>query len=173
MLIKILGALIIILSLGFLGQKLANILLQQKQALKNAQQGLQALATAIDYSLVPLPQALAEAGNQAGGSVGECFYQTSKKLTSGLGLTAQEAWQETLIAEKNNLPLNQEDWEILQSCGVGLGLSHREDQLKRLALAKEKLAKRESEAAERAAKMGKIYKSMGWGCGLIVALLWF
>ncbi|MDD4571846.1 MAG: stage III sporulation protein AB [Clostridia bacterium] len=170
--LKLLGAVLVVFACGSLGRLVAMGLNARKQELRAFRYAISALETEIAYGLNPLPQALLRASEEAGGGVGKLLGQTSAALSVSTGENAAQIWQHKLQKNITKLPLASEDFALLHKFGMGLGESDGEDQLRRLKLLNLELKAREDKAAEMAAQMGKIWQSLGWGTGIILALLW-
>ncbi len=171
-LVKLLGGFIIILACGALGNLVAKALAARAATLSAACHGLQLLATEIDYGATPLPLALTQVSQRLDGEVGLVFAKAALCLTAEKGLTAAEAWSKALESCLARLSMNGGDADILRRFGQGLGLSHREDQLRRLHLAAEQLEERQKEAAQTAHSQGRIWRGLGISTGLVLFLMW-
>jgi len=172
-LIKLLGGLIIISACGALGNMVAKALAARAEALTVACHGLQLLATEIDYGATPLPLALEQVSRRLGGEVGQLFSKAAENLINEKGLTATEAWEGALADSLNYLAMNGGDTDVLRRFGQGLGLSHREDQLRRLRLVSEQLEERQKEAARASQTQGRVWRGLGVSTGLVLFLMWF
>ena len=165
--LKLIGAICIFVACAFAVWHQASSLEKRRRFLQGAHQGLLALMREIDYSASPMQQALSVSAEMAG-SAGQLFQQTAERLAAGDGCTAGEAWQETLDQAAD---LQPEDRMLLSLAAEGLGTSDATNQLKSLELLRLRLEKAEADAAAEVAKTGKIWKTMGWGCGAVLVLL--
>ena len=168
--LKICGAILIIIACGIAGRLTAARLLRRLRLIQGLQNGLLALEREISYSATPLPQALVMAA-VAGGEGAAVFKTSAHYLGTGEGLNPGQAWDQALAEVENAGTLTYEDRQVLQSFGLGLGLSDGEDQLKRLQLTRQRLGVLEGEAKKRWEKDGKIWQSLGWAGGLLLALI--
>lgn len=170
--LRIAGAVIIILASVKAGRYFAYVLERRLRILKDIDQGLLALEREISYARTPLPQALAGAAKMSGEG-GAIFRIAGEKLLAGEGIGAQEAWRESLKETSSDLGLKEPELEILYSFSAGLGLSHYEDQLKRIDISRQRLAALIGEADEYKNKFSKIWKNLGWMAGLALVLIFF
>lgn len=166
------GAIIIIFASYAIGRSFAGQLDRRCRILNDIERCLLALAREISYTKTPLPQALIIA-SRAGGEGGVIFRLAGEKLLKGQGVSAQEAWEESLMSLTIELGLKNTDLDVLTAFGAGLGLSHAEDQLKRIEICRERLYKLEEEAKAYGQKFGKVWKNLGWMAGLAIALIFF
>ncbi|MEL7567833.1 MAG: stage III sporulation protein AB [Dehalobacterium sp.] len=169
--IKFFGAVLVIFSFGAIGIMLGKNIKKHGEELRQMQFGLQVLETEIMYSQTPLPQALKIVAKQTQGVVAKFFDTVSCELNNGLGQTAGEAWSKALEKIQPYATLTGEDLNFLDQFGQGLGLSDREDQLKRLTGVQIQLTAREKEAEVERSRFQKVWQTLGWACGLVVTLL--
>ncbi|MDO4581163.1 MAG: hypothetical protein Q4B96_01070 [Bacillota bacterium] len=166
MLIKLLGALCVIVSAVALGRCKAAQFSSRRRQLAGLQGGLLSLEQQISYTAAPLPQALAEAA-QAADTAGGLFAAAAGHLQRQDGLTAGEAW--LLALEQSEL--QQRDRQLLTALAAGFGHSDGDGQLSQVALLRERVAAAERQAAEEEQRLGKIWRSMGWAIGSVLVLL--
>ncbi len=166
------GLIMVVLGCGLMGQLLAKSLERRCKVLQELGQGLLILEREIGYSATLLPQALAQAG-QGAGQAGELFIVTGELLAAGEGQGAGHAWLDALDRTAPDLNLEEETRQLLVAFGQGLGLSHSQDQLKRLELCRLRLEGLETEAKNKWRQLGKVWKNLGWAMGLALALLFF
>ncbi len=167
--LKMIGAVLIFVSCVILGMKQAKQLEKRQLFLRGAHQGILALMREIDYTAAPMQQALTVSADMAG-SAGYLFLQTANKLGEGQGCTAGEAWQAAVASDEN---ITTDDRQLLFLAGEGLGMSDKINQLKSLELLRIRLEQAENDAAEQSARLGKIWKTMGWGTAAVLILLLF
>jgi stage III sporulation protein AB len=165
--LTIISSVAIIGGCGYIGQIMAERIHNRCRDLAAYQQGLLALAREIGYGNTLLPAALAVAARVSGGRAG-FFADSAAILQKEAGISAGEAWAKALAAQKS-LPAPEK--EALTAFGEGLGLSDTADQLKRIEIHRLRLAAIEETVKEEYARLGKIWRSMGWCTGVIIVLL--
>jgi len=164
------GFLLIISSCGIAGQYFASRLQSRTEHLKQLQRGLLALSTEIGYFLQPLPQALKNSGKQAKGAVGDFFFNIGEQLEHSFGRSAESIWLEEAENLARNIYLLPEDKALLDDFALGLGLSDRNDQLKRIELYRTRLISLEQAAEKEHISMGRVYRLLGWGGGIMIVM---
>ncbi|MBQ9992405.1 MAG: stage III sporulation protein AB [Firmicutes bacterium] len=152
------------------GQYFASRLQSRTEHLKQFQRGLLALSTEIGYSLQPLPQALKNSGRQAKGAVGDFFFNIGEQLEHSFGRSAESIWLEEAASLAKNIYLLPEDRALIEDFALGLGLSDRNDQLKRIELCRTRLAVLEQDAEKEHIGMGRVYRLLGWGGGIMLVM---
>ena len=163
--LKILGALCVMMAGIGGGTAMAARLRQRQLFLRGVQQGLLALMRGIDFAL-PMSRALAEAA-EAAGEAKNLFQRAAALLKESDGLTAGEACLQAL----SGVEAKAEDKELLRLVAEGLGMSGSGGQLKALELSRLRLAEAETKAAAETERGGKIWRTAGWSCGAVLALL--
>ena len=95
--LRIAGALIIIIASAAIGRSFAGQLERRCRILNDFNRCLLSLEREISYTKTPLPQALIIA-SRSGGEGGQIFRLTGEKLLKRQGICAQDAWEESLRA---------------------------------------------------------------------------
>ncbi|MDO4733291.1 MAG: stage III sporulation protein AB [Bacillota bacterium] len=162
---RILGAVMILLSGGIAGLWAVKRLKARVQLLLGLQQGLLALEKEISYSVTAMGEAL-EKSAAAAGSAGSFFRRAGKLLSGAHGLSAEEAWSRALEEEA----LDAELRGLLSLPAAGLGLSDKETQVRQLELCRERLLAAEKEAKAGEERYGRLYQAMGWGGAAVLVL---
>lgn len=171
MLVKIAGALSIVVAGGLVGRTLATNYDQRPSQLRACQHGLQMLETEISYSATPLPEAWQHLGRVTQSPIREIFDQAHQLYCAQPGITAGEAWNRAVLDTYDANALNQEDAEILRGLGGVLGISSSYDQGKHLNLALNKLQQQEEGARIAASSNGKQLRYLGVLGGMMLALM--
>lgn len=171
MLIKILGAALIVSGLGGWGLYGARRLRERARHLQELSMAFGYLEKEITCIYNPLPLALAHTARFAPEPVAQLFSVSSGLLQGRSGITARDAWLKGV--EKLSLlsPLEEEDLLLIQSAADQLGASDAAGQRKFLSLIQEHLNMAEQTARNRAQVEQKLYTYGGFIAGLVVVLL--
>lgn len=168
---KLVGAALVVLAGTCLGVAGALRLRQRPLDLDRLAGALDVLSTEIGHGLVPLPAALERAAAATRGSTGRVFAVAAREV--GAGMQVADAWTK---AVKDALPytaLTRSDADILMSLGSVLGRSLRDDQLRHVALARDRLAGACREARDEAHRGEKLRVYLGLlGAVALVLVLW-
>ncbi len=171
--VKIAGAVLIILAGGIAGMIRARDYTRRPRELKSLLAALQMLETEIIYTATPLGEALNRAAAAGSKEVRSLFSGAAAELNSMTGCTAAEAWQNALSRCYPASALRESDLNILRNLGSALGISDRRDQSKHLSLASEQLKLEALKAEEEAAKNVKMWNYMGFcGAAALVFLIY-
>jgi stage III sporulation protein AB len=169
--VKIIGALILIMALGIVGLVIARNYSLRPQQIRYMIHGLKMLETEMLYGLTPLPIGLKRVGKKLPFPLGQFFISSADYLVNGEGLTAGEAWEMALNNLAEESALLPEDLDILLYFGQSLGGSDREEQSKNLKLVKEQLINQEKKAEELRAKNQKLWQYLGFSLGAVIVLI--
>ena len=169
MLIKCLGALLILWASGNIGFYFAGKLQKRVKTLETLQNVLQMLETEIIFCATDLSDALKHIAQVAKGPVGDFLLSIDKHLY----LSAKVAWEKALDTNSAAMNLLAADIEIMRPFGTHLGSTDSENQCKSICHLRQKLHIEEKAAREIVQKNGKMCKSLGLLGGLcaIVILL--
>lgn len=172
MIIKIIGAAILISATSFIGFSLAAECSKRPRALRELQSMLQMLENEISY----LSNLLSEACNRiyegTNFATAILFKETAKYLDVD-DFTADSAWERAVEENYTKLSLNSEDKTILLTFGKMLGNSDLEGQLNNIKLISSQLKVQETKAEEMKKKNEKMYRSLGVLSGLAIAIILF
>lgn len=169
--LKFLGALLVVGTGGAAGLLVAQNYARRPEELRALQGALALLGTEISYAATPLPEALAQVAGRADPRVAGFFCEAASLLKSGNGETVEEVWTRALERWRPASALRHEDLAALAGLGAALGVSDREDQLRHLALAGERLRIQGLRAEEEAHKNVRLWRYLGFFAGAAIVLL--
>lgn len=179
--LKVVGALLTVGAGTALGLDVAARWAQRPRRVSHLRSALALLETEMAVGRTPLPEAADRVARLAPGrEVPDFFVRLAAELRGGA--TADAAWRRAALTLTGNRPeapgllsrLAQEeaaDLEPFTFLGGVIGASDLADQLKHLALAKERLAARERQAAADAGRLVPLCRYAGLAAGAVVALL--
>jgi len=169
--VKLIGAIFLIMGLGISGLVIARNYSLRPQQLRYLHHGLQMLETEMLYGLTPLPIALKRVGKRLPFPIGRFYLVVADFLVKSEGMTAGEAWEKALKDLEEVSSLLPEDLDVLLYFGQSLGGSDREEQEKNLKLVKEQLTNLEQKAEEAKAKNQKLWQYLGFSLGGVIVLI--
>ncbi|REJ27196.1 MAG: stage III sporulation protein SpoAB [Caldibacillus debilis] len=168
--IKITGALMILLATSWIGFELSRRYAERSSQLRLLRSALQSLEAEIMYGHAPLHEASRRIAKQLRAPVSELFAAFAGKLLQK-DTTVKEAWEESLSEVWKRTALEKNEYEILRQFGETLGKHDKIQQQKQIILALTHLEREEKEASEKQAAYGKIMKSVGFLSGLLAVIL--
>lgn len=154
---------------------------ERPRRLSGLRSALALLETEMAVGRTPLPQAAERVAALASeGKAAEFFGRLAGHLQAGM--PAEQAWGEAAahLAEADPVARllaprvereAEADLEAFIFLGHVIGTSDLADQLKHLGLARERLAGRERQAAEEAARLAPLCRYAGLSAGLLLVLL--
>lgn len=169
--LKLIGAVMVIVSSGLAGMALANVYAVRPKELRQLRSALQMLETEITYTATLLPDALSQVGLRCEQAVARLFKRAAAELKTMSGCTAREAWETAVEEYSDGTALTAPDLSILRNLGNSLGVSDQADQVKHLHLTMEQLKTTEDRAEEEAARNVKLWNYLGFLGGLMVVLI--
>ncbi|RNA68972.1 stage III sporulation protein SpoIIIAB [Alteribacter keqinensis] len=167
---KLAGILLVIAATTAIGWEWSRRLRLRTRQLKDVRVALEALETEMVYGLTPLQEACYRVAKQVRDPVGLLFRTFADNLDKEEKL-ASEVWGETIKKMRLILEFKQGEWDVLLQFGQTLGLQDLENQRKHLRLALKYLEQQESDARENQKKHESMYKSLGFLCGILIALI--
>lgn len=171
MLVEITGSLLIMAATSYVGWQVAGTYARRPRHLRDLQTGLAVLQTEIEYGGTPLPEALVVTARAAGPAVGPIFQRTATLLKHGGGMTAGEALKAALGEAADHTALTDPDHEVLLALAAVLGSSGRQDQVRHLQLARQRLAGEEARAEEHRARYERLARYLGVLSGAALVLI--
>jgi stage III sporulation protein AB len=168
--IKILGAIFILLSTSWAGFEVSKYLTERPRQLRMLKVALQSLEAEITYSHTPLHEASRKISKQLQKPVSWFFENFSKKLTEQ-EISVKKAWEDSLEEVWKLTAFKSGEYEILKQFGENLGKHDLVTQQKHIHLALKHLEREETEAVERQRKYEKMTKSLGFLSGLLLIIL--
>ncbi len=133
--------------------------------------GLRLLATEIDYGATPLPLALERVARSLDPPVADIFRFTAKDLQNKGETLTVEAWSQALTRVYPRTSLHDRELAILGDLGPALGVSGRQDQLRHLNLAIERVRMEETTARTQEAKGVHLWSYLGYLGGILLGIL--
>lgn len=172
MIIKLIGAAVLICSTSLIGFSLAADCSKRPKALRELQALLQMLENEISYLSNLLGEAFNRIYERSNLDTALLFKEAAKYLETG-GITADLAWERAVDENYSGLSLNKEDKAVLLTFGKMLGNSDLEGQLNNIKLISSQLKLQELKAEEMRQKNEKMYRSLGVLSGLAIAIILF
>lgn len=171
--LKLAGAILLIVACGLLGNEFARGYAQRPRLLRSLQTALQLLETEINYGATPLPDALKMVATAGDSQIAPFFLTVRKFLLAPGGKGLGEAWEKGLKELKYYTVLNTRDLEPLAFLGAILGGSDREDQVKHLQLTREQLKQAEIRERETSSKNERMWRYLGFLFGAMLVLTFY
>jgi stage III sporulation protein AB len=127
------------------------------------------LDTEIVWGATPLPEAFGIVKERTDRPWQGYFAELQERLQRGE--SASIAWKETILTQKNNFCLKEEDWQVIGDVGKGLGRSDSREQHKQLELVQRQIALMKDQAGLWSDKQAKMWSYLGFLCGIAGVLI--
>ncbi|MDQ0256262.1 stage III sporulation protein AB [Evansella vedderi] len=167
---KLVGALLIILTTTVFGWEFATRLARRTKQIRYLKIAFEALETEMVFGMTPLPYACEKVANQLSSPLSQFFHEVSKKLKEE-ERTARDIWCNTLEKWKKTTDLEASEINILNQFGQTLGEQDLENQRKQIRLAISYFDQEEKQAMESQKKFESMYKSLGFLGGVLIVLI--
>lgn len=164
----IVGSIALIGGCGCWGLWLAGRIRRRPQEMRAFLVALALLDTEIVWGSTPLPEAFGIVKERSESPWQAFFAELQTHLKKGE--SAGRAWKEAISNQRPNFCLKDDDWQVIQDVGKGLGRSDRAEQHKQLELIQHQLSNMKDQAEVWAAKQAKMWSYLGFLCGIAVVL---
>lgn len=169
--LKIIGMVLVVGVCAYGGNLKKNSLSERKKQLQALLFALNNMEQELGYGREPMNIILRQVAAASEGIVADFLETVAVQLSKNDGSVLSEIWQKELVLFQNKMSLEAEDLRFLREFACGLGVSHTEDQLRRIRLTAVHLEHQLSLAEENALRLGKVFQASGWCLGLVLALL--
>lgn len=167
---KIIILILIVILCSFIGYLYGEGFKQRYVELSELMRSLIDMENEILYSYRPVPEVLAGISNKSVGIISDLFAEVSELLIRGEMDNVNMAFAYSLSNQGNQMAMTKEDCNIILDLSKSLGDTDISGQGQIFALAKEKLD-RVIDSAEKDYRTNcKMYKTLGIGVGIMIAI---
>ena len=160
--LRLLGAALVAAGCVTAGCSAAASLSARTRDLGEAEQILESIARELEWSLVPLPEALRRA-SAGSGKAKNWLYPLAEAVSASQDQSFQSLWNHALRT--------REDYAVLERLGSVLGRYDAASQCQALAAAGARLHGLREEAAERQKGLAHLYRVLGVSVGALLIVL--
>lgn len=171
MILKIIGAVIIVLSstlIGFFYSRKEEYRINDLNEMKRA---FTILISEIEYASNSLPESMINISNKTENPISKILIDFVENLNKKDGQTIQQLWTEAVIKNKNDTYFIDEDLENIKSFGSTLGYLDRNMQINNINIMIDYINKKTDTLSEISIKNKKMYRSLGILGGMIIAII--
>lgn len=171
MTLKIICAAVIISGCGFAGMSAASALdarIRQTRGFSDAL-GLLEIEMTVNNSV--LCEALYAASKPQNGVVKDIFADAARGVEALGGGDMSEVWRVAIENNKKRLCVSADALDIISAFASGLGRGDREREKDNIRAAREKLRIEEEKARLKKAESGRLYRGLGFACGILITVL--
>lgn len=161
LLFKIFGSMLVGVSGLLLGAGMAKHAEEELRELDRLEMALLSLMADISYGLVPLPRALANAGERSGGKTGEVLVETGQKSGFANRKTASEALHEALSTRKAEDSIPHFVAATLEDLLKNLGTAGYREQIRYIEMSLERVRMHRTSIAGEIARRSRLYRYLG------------
>lgn len=173
MLIKLTGAVMILVSGSSIGWIIGSSYQKRVKELEELEMGINIFNTEIIYKQSFMAEALLGAATAFKSPLSNLFRDTACELEKGNNKVFYEIWHEKLLINYRNNNLLEEDVEILDSWARQLGNSNLDNQNNINQLILKRIRQQKVQAEEAAAKKVKLVRYAGVLISLMIIILFY
>ncbi|PZE22061.1 stage III sporulation protein SpoIIIAB [Paenibacillus xerothermodurans] len=170
---KLLGAMLILLSGTLFGFYKAQQYSRRPKQMADVIRGLQRLETEIVYGATPLPEALMHVSTSCAPPVQQLFRFAAEELGRAGGRSVQFIWRQAIAVHWKHTAMRSVEQDMLSQLGFTLGLSDSADQVKHIRLAVQQLQGEIERAQEERKQYEGMWRSLGLLIGALVVILMY
>lgn len=173
MLLKLFGAMMIILASNCFGFKKAAKYKLRPQQIRQLINCLASLKAYINYKVMPLPEALKACTKEISGPVRELFLTAASELEKNSWMLPEEAFKVAVTALNEELMLINSEKEILEFFAANIGQVDLKEQQHVFEVVEVELKAIEKQAVNDSIKNVNMYRYLGLcgGLALVIILL--
>ena len=171
MIIKFIGAAIIILSGGYLGLYYSKKLQIRIDEIKAFISSLSVMDALMAHIKAPLAEIFLKLSDCREKSLADFFNDVHSGLSSGRGISAAEAFESALARHKGGFSFGNEELAVIGDFGRRIGMLDIDSQRGQISLCTNLLERCLQNAINENEKYGKLYKGMGIAGGIFISLI--
>jgi stage III sporulation protein AB len=171
--IKLLGAMLVMLSATLFGFYQAQQYSRRPRQLADLVRALQRLETEMTYAFTPLPQALRQIAKTCPPPVSLIFHDAAEELNRANGRKVEQIWREAVNERWKQTSMKAGERDIIAQLGSTLGLSDSADQVKHIRLTVQQLHGEIESAVEDRKKYESMWRSLGLLMGALIVILMY
>lgn len=171
MIIKYIGALLIIISSSAIGFRLSSDLELRIEELSILKKMALMLRGEIKYTSTPLFEAFSIIGNRIKSPYKEFLLETAKELEELNGTSFTSIWEKMKKKHLEKTKLYDKDLDRLINLGENLGYLDKEMQIGTIELYLEQLEQETIEAKNNLVKNSRLYQCLGVASGILITIL--
>ncbi len=169
--VKLIGAVLVLVSAYAIGSLLALQVKEQERWLKDMKTAMFLLLGELEYRQVPLPEALELIGKRQNGRLAAFFQVLSEELKKKEGFSLQELWRELAYPAMKDCPLSKEQKEEFSELGLYFMESDKETRRNSLEFYLNRLEEDIVKLRETGADKAYLCRTLGMLGGIFVLIL--
>lgn len=171
MMIKIIGAILVVCASWGIGLHMSQILEVRLKELIELKRGLELIRGEIRYQLTPLPETFTVTSTKMKKPFSNVFFNIGETLEARGGQSFACIWKEKWEEASVLLHLEKEDMELLYTLGTSLGYLDKEMQVNAIDFFLAQVDERMEEAKNNIHSKKKVYQTLGLMGGFLVVIV--
>ena len=169
--VKLIGAVLVLVSACAIGSLLAIQVKEQEKWLKDIKTALFLLLGELEYRQMPLPEAMELVGGRHGGRLAVFFQDLAEELKKKEGFSLQKVWRQLALPALKDSPLSKEQKEEFADLGLYFMESDKETRRNSMEFYLKRLEEDIVSLRETGAEKAYLCRTLGMLGGIFLLIL--
>ena len=166
--IKYIMLLLILFFCTYIGMLYSKRYSNRVHDLKEMKNALNMFESKIKFTYEPIPEVFEQISTKVNKNIGDIFLKAREYMDKEVASTA---WEKSLISQEKNTSFTKSDIDIIKDLSKMLGNTDLDGQVRSIRLTSKFLDNQIEEAQIEKSKNSKLYKTLGAGIGLTIAII--
>ena len=168
MIVKYIGLITIFVISAYIGMLYSRSLSNRVKDLEEMKNAINLFKAKIKFTYEPIPEVFTEIARELKENIAEIFIDAKDYMSDDI---ASNAWKKAIANTRKITSFNDEDIQIIANLSKMLGNTDLEGQISMIELTESLINKQIENARLQELKNGKLYKTLGLGVGLSIAII--
>lgn len=169
--VRIVAGIVVLTACGYMGLFLADKFKRRVRELEELENAMTQLEYMIDFLGITLSEAFAKIASNTETQLKWVFLYVSERLKKSPSSNMQGVWQRAIEKYREGLSLSDKDLEILKDFAAMLGTGDRETEKNNIKITTMRLKLAAEEARLERGKNVKMYRGLGFLCGMLIVIV--
>lgn len=168
--LRLIACAAIIMGGGYLGILFSSALDIRTRQIEQLRLSVEQIGFSISFLKMPLCDAISGASKSRSGAVGEILKSASEEMKRG-SISPSVAFERAVNKSRSRLCLKGDDISIIMDFAQNLGVGDIEKEMGNIRAASARLSIAQSSAESEQSRKGKLWKGMGFLCGIFAVIM--
>ena len=166
--VKYIGLITIFVISTYIGMLYSKSFFNRVKDLEEMKNAINLFKAKIKFTYEPIPEVFTEIARELKENIAEIFIDAKDYMSDDI---AANAWKKAIADARKTTSFNDEDIQIIANLSKMLGNTDLEGQISMIELTESLINKQIEKARVEELKNGKLYKTLGVGVGLSIAII--
>lgn len=171
MILKLVACAAIIGGCGCMGIMLGTRCKKRTQQLGEFRSALKQLEFDVDFLNITLCESFGKIASNSSEGVRSVFSYIMKRLSENRCIDMESCWAKAFKIYSNELYINDDDKKIIEDFAKNLGSGDRENEMNNIKAADMRLKIAEEDSHTEGEKNSKMYRGLGFLCGIFLVII--